>query len=215
MSRNFQYQFCIIITGGLKNAEGPVSEGGGGLLASVHQSYNVNSTYMTQLPPIQNPDWVARSAVSAMGAIPQYSGMMDPRRRQYDTEALEMLSNEMSFSALYMHELHRRRILNPAFDNVNYEDLHARAMWQSPLSQNEAASPVTPSDHMKETSKSRERSSIPTRGRALSAVTEASFKTADEKEGSETELQEITRSDNKEDQPLLPQFYDSSSNPKS
>ena len=203
------------MTGGLKNAEGPVGESGGGLLASVHQSYMANSTYMTQLPPLQNPDWVARSAVSAMGAIPQYGAMMDPRRRQYDTEALEMLSNEMSFSALYMHELHRRRILNPAFDNVNYEDLHARAMWQSPLSQNEAASPSTPTDHIRDTSASRDRSIIPTRGRALSAVTEASFKTADEEDGSETELQEISRSDHKEEQPLLPQLYDSSSNPKS
>ena len=168
---------------------------------------------MTQLPPLQNPDWIAQSAASAMGAIPQYSAIRDPRRRQYDEETLEMLSNEMSFSALYMHELHRRRMLTPAFDNLNYEDLHARVLWQSPPTQNENNPPMSPStnsDNMKDSAASRERSLIPTRGRALSAVTEASFKTADEDEGSDTELQELNRSNsNKEDQPFLPHLDDS------
>ena len=196
----------IFVSGGLRNAEGPLEERGGGLLASVRQSCMFNSTYKTQLPPLQNPDWIALSAVSAVGTIPQYSTTMDAHRRKYDAEALEMLSAEMSFSALYIHDLHRRRLLNPAFDNLYYEDMHARAMWQSPPTPNEDYSPSSPNsdrDNIKHSSTaSSEKNVIPTRGRALPAVAEASFKTAGEEEGSETELQELPDNTKKE-QPLL------------
>ncbi len=191
-----------------------MSESTGGLLASVQQSYMANSGYNTQLPPIQNPDWIARSAVSAMGALPQHGTSMDPHRRQYDAEALEMLSNDMSFSALYMHELHRRRMLNPAYDYVDLEDMHARAIWQSPAPRDNNEDP-DPSTSAEGGASLRDRSLIPTRGRALSAVTEASFRTADDEEGSGTELQDIAGSgSSKEEQPLLlPQSQESGFNP--
>lgn len=185
-----------------------MGEGGGGLLANLQQSFMSNSTYMMpQLPPIQN-------AVSAMGAIPQYNPVLNPNRRQYDEETLEMLSNEMSFNALYMHELHHKRMLIPDLDHLNYEDMHARAIWQLPP-QNDDSSPLSPSaagGSTQENAAARNISSTHTR-EALLPVNEASFKTADE-DGSETELQELNRS-NKEDQPLLPLVRDSSFNPTS
>ena len=212
------------ITGGLKNAEGPLG-GSSGLLAYMQGSVTANTS---QLPPLQTPDWIARSAVSAMGAIPQYGALADgQRRRKFDEETLELLSNEMSFSALYMHEIHRRRVMNQDFDN--YEDMHARAIWQtSPMNEQEQQqqqrqSPSTPenifspvSDNIPSMSSSRSNpfNTGPPRGRALSAVTETSFKTADGEEEEEINTSEQLQgrsseqpqgrdSQTQEEQPLL------------
>ncbi len=209
-----QYISVYFVTGGLKNTEGPLG-GSSGLLAYMQGSATVNTS---QLPPLQTPDWIARSAVSAMGAIPQYGAMSDgQRRRKFDEETLELLSNEMSFSALYMHEIHRRRVMNQDFDN--YEDMHARAIWQtSPRNEQEQQqqqqSPSTPevmfspSDNVPNMSSSRSNpfNTGPPRGRALSAVTEASFKTADGEEEEEINTSEQLQgagSQLQEEQPLL------------
>ena len=63
---------------------------------------------------------------SAMGNLPSHG---THNRPMVDEETLELLSHEMSFSALYMHEIHRQRINNPYYENL--EDIHARSLWQS------------------------------------------------------------------------------------
>ena len=110
------------VRGGLKNAEGPINACGQGLLASVHQVAAQQGQSSSQ---------------SRQGEFPSIGASMMPHLMQRGTfgrnsyaneEALEMFSAEMSFSALYMHELHQRRMNNPYFDN--YEELHQRAMWE-------------------------------------------------------------------------------------
>ena len=56
----------------------------------------------------------------------------------YDEGQLEMLNNEMSFSALYMHDLRTRRLRGMSYESM--EDIRARALWQRPDS-----AQVTPS----------------------------------------------------------------------
>ena len=51
--------------------------------------------------------------------------------RAYDEETLEFLSSEMSFSALYLHELHRRRLLNPLNPYFDDRDSRERQMWST------------------------------------------------------------------------------------
>ena len=88
--------------GGIRNAEGPLGGSTNGILAS-----------------LQQPG----------GACPPLASL-DGRRKYYDDEQLELLSTEMSFSALYLHELHRRRMFQPLFDIVS-----------DPISPDEAAGP--------------------------------------------------------------------------
>ena len=46
----------------------------------------------------------------------------------YDEGTLEYLTAEMSFSALYMHDVHLWKMVHPNCDNL--EDAHARQLWQ-------------------------------------------------------------------------------------
>lgn len=48
--------------------------------------------------------------------------------RTYDEGQLELLNNEMSFSALYMHDLRTRRLRGMSYESM--EDIRARALWQ-------------------------------------------------------------------------------------
>lgn len=50
-----------------------------------------------------------------------------PSNIHIDEGTIEMLSNDMSFSALYMHEMRHRRSRGVS---EQLEDLHARALWQ-------------------------------------------------------------------------------------
>lgn len=83
--------------GGIRNTEGPLGGSTNGILASLQQPGTIGATNMPSL---------------------QLS-VADKRHRNFDEEQLEMMSAEMSFSALYLHELHRRRMFQPLFDIVN------------------------------------------------------------------------------------------------
>ncbi len=205
--------------GGVKNAEGPVllrdgavcGGSGAGLLTSFRQSYMASSVHggvgapTASLAPLQAPEWASRGGGAGGGGL-----------HHYDAEALEMLSHEMSYSAVLMHQMHRRRVLNPTFECVSTDE-HERALWQTPPARDDAASPGTecPPDPG---ASSRERSGS-ARGRSLPAVTEASFKTADE-EGSDTEMQEMNATpevstSNDEQRPLLLDAVNKHFNPRS
>ena len=137
-------QGSTAVRGGIKNAEGPLQGAANGLLASVHQAVqHQGCTASTQTAPgAPHHDGggggfpslglssltTMRQPMAAFGGS-RY-GAAGSNNAPVDEETLEMFSQEMSFSALYMHELHRRRINNPYYDN--YEDLHARAMWEGP-----------------------------------------------------------------------------------
>ena len=82
--------------GGIRNTEGPLGGSTNGILASLQQP----GTAGANMPSLQ-------------------LSVSDQRHRNFDEEQLEMMSAEMSFSALYLHELHRRRMFQPLFDIVN------------------------------------------------------------------------------------------------
>ena len=49
-------------------------------------------------------------------------------QRQYDEGQIELMSTEMSVSALYMHDLRTRRLRGHPFENM--DDIRARSLWQ-------------------------------------------------------------------------------------
>jgi len=49
-------------------------------------------------------------------------------QRQYDEGQIELMSTEMSVSALYMHDLRTRRLRGHLFENM--DDIRARSLWQ-------------------------------------------------------------------------------------
>ena len=82
--------------GGIHNAEGPLGGSTNGILASLQ----LPGAGAANLPSLQ-------------------LSSQDKCHRTFDEEQLELMSAEMSFSALYMHELHRRKMFQPLFDIVN------------------------------------------------------------------------------------------------
>ena len=119
------------IRGGLRNTEGPITGTTNGLLASI-QSGGMNLASLGVPPASLGPQPGTSSQASANITLP------------VNEETLEMLSKEMSFSALYMHELHYRRRQNPYFDNM--DELRAQSLWQTVGSPDSASSlsPVVP-----------------------------------------------------------------------
>jgi len=112
------------IRGGVKNSEGPIARNPSGLLASVAEAVSQSSGSAGSASQQRS------AASSSMTGSAQPNVLQSPfANRGADEEMLELLSQEMSFSALYMHELHHRRLHNPYYDN--YADMHARALWQS------------------------------------------------------------------------------------
>lgn len=129
-----------MVRGGIKNSEGPLSGPGNGILASIHQAVNQQATAGTQTAHDTYPS-IGQCSMASM-RTPMAAFGTTKGNGAVDEETLEMFSQEMSFSALYMHELHRRRINNPYYDN--YEDIHARNMWQSPPGEGPSPSHTSP-----------------------------------------------------------------------
>ena len=110
----------MVIRGGMKNAEGPLGGSTNGLLSSLHQG-SVSYTASGMFP---SPSTSVHQSEAPPGGEPRF----------YDEEVLEMMSAEMSFSALYLHELHRRRLRQPYVEIQSPDEAQARALWQTPES---------------------------------------------------------------------------------
>ncbi len=110
VSTNIKTQPPVPIRGGLRHAEGPVGGGNTGILASLQQPSS-SGTEFPSLPPLEMP-------------LPYSAQLQAQARGLYNEESLEYLAKEMSFSALYMHELHRRRMFEPFFNSPDVENAH-------------------------------------------------------------------------------------------
>lgn len=112
----------LSLRGGLRNTEGPPGGTPSGLLASVHA---VGSGHLSS---------ITRSLAPDMGQAGT-RGVTD-----------ETCTTEMSFSALYMHELHQRRVQQPASDNM--AEMQELGMWQNePDSQGSPPDSSQPASH--------------------------------------------------------------------
>ena len=107
---------------GLAKTEGPLGGSGKGLLASVHSSGNVAASGMAQ------------STQEAHHFVPKI-----------DEDTLEAMSAEMSFSAIYMHELHRRRLHAPFYDLDT--DARERELWR-PIEKSNTSTAVASASNM-------------------------------------------------------------------
>lgn len=107
------------LRGAVSQTEGPLS-GSGGTMTSFYSP----STSM------QHP-----RSLQATGSLIQPTSVS---QRQYDEGQIELMSTEMSFSALFMHDLRTRRVRGFPYENL--DDIRARSLWQR-----HDASQVTPS----------------------------------------------------------------------
>lgn len=105
----------MVIRGGMKNVEGPLGGSTNGLLASLQHGGAIDSSAAFEASPSMSVASPSSEQTST---------------RFYDEEELEMMSAEMSLSALYMHEVHRRRLRQAHYENTG--DAQARALWQTP-----------------------------------------------------------------------------------
>lgn len=122
------------IRGGIKNAEGPLGGSRHGLLSCLQHSATMSGSDQTE--PVDAADLPSHSTMN----VQQHSLLQRPH---VDEETLELLSTEMSFSALYMHEMHRKKVYNPYYENM--EDIHARHIWQTESPQQPDNPGLTPS----------------------------------------------------------------------
>ena len=107
----------MVIRGGMKNVEGPLGGSTNGLLASLQLGGAADSGDASEVFP-------------SMSVTSPTSEQTPTSTRFYDEEELELMSAEMSLSALYMHEVHRRRLRQTHYENVG--EAQARALWQTP-----------------------------------------------------------------------------------
>ena len=101
-----------LLRGGIKNAEGPLTGSGGGLLSNVQSATGVAAS--TQ----EGGGLTTGLQLSVGGNLPSLAPVPNLTNSQYDEEKLELMSREMSFSALYMHELHHRKRNMPYFEPI-------------------------------------------------------------------------------------------------
>ncbi|CAH1789825.1 unnamed protein product [Owenia fusiformis] len=112
------------LRGGVSKTEGPLQGSGGGMLTSVNDQVTVS-----QIPGGSS---IYASAIgSPTGGSPLVASNVNIKHNE---GALEMLSTEMSFSALYMHGLHNRRLHGGQYESL--DDYHARRIWQRQDSSN-------------------------------------------------------------------------------
>ena len=109
------------LRGGISFAEGPIGGASAGILGSMQGSGSLPG--------------------SALAAPPQFGA------RQVDEGTLELMSHDMSFSALYLHDLQQRRHRGQGQPYENLEDIRARTMWNRQDS-NQATAATTSSNTM-------------------------------------------------------------------
>ena len=134
----------LVMRGGLRGAEGPRTASQTGLLSSVHAATNANTASLMG-SRLDSSHMMGGGAAappypgsSGGGGLPTSShlhSLVSGGRsggggsQYYSEETLEMLSAEMSFSALYMHELHQRRRRNQIYESL--QDNQAASLWQT------------------------------------------------------------------------------------
>ncbi|XP_074659348.1 autophagy-related protein 9A-like [Tubulanus polymorphus] len=101
------------LRGAISNTEGPITGTDNGLVTSIHSNHHLD------LSPIgggQTPSLVGLT-----------TSCISPRQN-YEEGTLELMSAEMSLSALYLHEIHHQRVVQSSYHEV--EDQRARLLWQ-------------------------------------------------------------------------------------
>lgn len=114
------------LRGALSQCEGPLTGSGGRIMTSTYTSGGSaqGGPPTTLVPP---PTLLPLHSLSIYGTSLQ-SQPTSVSTRTYDEGQLELLNNEMSFSALYMHDLRTRRLRGMSYESM--EDIRARALWQ-------------------------------------------------------------------------------------
>lgn len=114
------------LRGALSQCEGPMTGSGHRIMSSMYSSGGSGQggppTMLAPPTSILPPH-----SLSIHGASLQ-SQPTSVSTRTYDEGQLELLNNEMSFSALYMHDLRTRRARGMTYESM--EDIRARALWQ-------------------------------------------------------------------------------------
>ncbi|XP_060575808.1 autophagy-related protein 9A-like [Ruditapes philippinarum] len=119
MSAPFTSGITPKLRGAVSQSEGPLSGSGGGLGSSFH-SPSVSMTGPPTLQPISQP----HSLIQPPSSLIQPTSTS---QRHYDEGQIELMSTDMSFSALYMHDLRTRRARG-YYENL--DDIRARSLWQ-------------------------------------------------------------------------------------
>ncbi|KAK3105011.1 hypothetical protein FSP39_015123 [Pinctada imbricata] len=109
------------LRGGIAHAEGPIGGASTGILGSMQSSGSLHGSAFRNQTPFS--------------------------ARQVDEGTLELMSHDMSFSALYLHDLQQKRVKGQGQPYENLEDIRARAMWNRHDS-NQATTAVTPGGGM-------------------------------------------------------------------
>jgi hypothetical protein len=94
--------------------------GSGGVLGS---SFHSQSSSIGGPPTLQ--------PLSQLHSLTNPASLVQPTstsQRQYDEGQIELMSTDMSFSALFMHDLRTRRARGYNYENL--DDIRARSLWQ-------------------------------------------------------------------------------------
>ncbi|XP_045169855.2 autophagy-related protein 9A-like [Mercenaria mercenaria] len=119
MSAPFASGVTPKMRGAVSQSEGPLAGSGGGLGTSFHSP----SSSMTG-PPTLQPLSQPHSLIHPPSSLLQPTSTS---QRHYDEGQIELMSTDMSFSALYMHDLRTRRARG-YYENL--DDIRARSLWQ-------------------------------------------------------------------------------------
>ena len=136
--------------GSMAHVEGPLmGSATTGLLSSIHNSggggggLSMSGTAATGPVSgpqglLQTPDGVTFSPDSPQGArAPVGMATSSVAGAGYNEGTLEFLSAEMSLSALYLHELHHKRMQGPFY----FDDVQSRAIWNRTDGNQQSAMP--------------------------------------------------------------------------
>lgn len=108
------------LRGAVSQSEGPLTGSGGGLSTSFH-SPSSSIVGPPTLQPLSQP----HSLVQPPSSLLQPTSTS---QRHYDEGQIELMSTDMSFSALFMHDLRTRRARRFTYENL--DDIRARSLWQ-------------------------------------------------------------------------------------
>ena len=105
------------LRGAVSQTEGPLS-GSGGTMTSM---YSPSTSMHQQTRSLQAPGSLVQPPTSLHHPT-------SVSQRQYDEGQIELMTTDMSFSALFMHDLRTRRTRSFPYENL--DDIRARSLWQ-------------------------------------------------------------------------------------
>lgn len=107
------------LRGAVSHSEGPLV-GSGGPLGSIYHSPNSSMAPPPSLQPLSQPHSISNPPSSLQPT--------SISQRHYDEGQIELMSTDMSLSALFMHDLRTRRARGFMYENL--DDIRARSLWQ-------------------------------------------------------------------------------------